>query len=61
MLIKDIVAEPLYVNKIARGEKARQMVLNLLKEVGLNEDHLYRFPHEFSGGQRQRIAFAEPL
>lgn len=61
MLIKDIVAEPLYVNKIARGEKARQMVLNLLKEVGLNEDHLYRFPHEFSGGQRQRIAFARAV
>jgi len=61
MLIKDIVAEPLYVNKIASGEKARQMVLNLLKEVGLNEDHLYRFPHEFSGGQRQRIAFARAV
>jgi len=61
MLIKDVVAEPLYVNKIARGEKARQMVLNLLKEVGLNEDHLYRFPHEFSGGQRQRIAFARAV
>lgn len=61
MLIKDIVAEPLYVNKIARGEKARLMVLNLLKEIGLNEDHLYRFPHEFSGGQRQRIAFARAI
>lgn len=61
MLIKDIVAEPLYVNKIATGEKARLMVLDLLKEIGLNEDHLYRFPHEFSGGQRQRIAFARAI
>ncbi len=61
MLIKDIVAEPLYVNKIAKGENARQMVLSLLREIGLNEDHLYRFPHEFSGGQRQRIAFARAI
>lgn len=61
MLIKDVVAEPLYVNKIAKGEKARKMVLDLLSEIGLNEDHLYRFPHEFSGGQRQRIAFARAI
>ncbi len=37
------------------------MVLDLLSEIGLNEDHLYRFPHEFSGGQRQRIAFARAI
>jgi len=61
MLIKDVVAEPLYVNKVAKGEKARKMVLDLLSEIGLNEDHLYRFPHEFSGGQRQRIAFARAI
>ncbi len=61
MLIKDVVAEPLYVNKVAKGEKARKMVLELLSEIGLNEDHLYRFPHEFSGGQRQRIAFARAI
>lgn len=61
MLIKDVVAEPLYVNKVAKGEKARKMVLDLLTEIGLNEDHLYRFPHEFSGGQRQRIAFARAI
>jgi oligopeptide/dipeptide ABC transporter ATP-binding protein len=36
-------------------------VLRLLKIVGLNEDHLNRFPHEFSGGQRQRIGIARAL
>src|SRR5207302_10805982 len=36
-------------------------VAQLLQEVGLRPDHLYRFPHEFSGGQRQRIAIARAL
>ncbi|MEM1543265.1 MAG: ATP-binding cassette domain-containing protein [Candidatus Bathyarchaeia archaeon] len=61
MLVKDIVAEPLIVQGIARGEKAREMVIEILKKVGLSEEHLYRFPHEFSGGQRQRIAIARAL
>ena len=39
----------------------RDMVLELLQKVGLNEDHLNRFPHEFSGGQRQRICIARAL
>jgi oligopeptide/dipeptide ABC transporter ATP-binding protein len=36
-------------------------VIGLLQSVGLNEDHLMRYPHEFSGGQRQRIAIARAL
>jgi len=61
MLIKDIVGEPLTVHKLAKGEGARKRVLDILYKVGLTEDHLYRYPHEFSGGQRQRIAIARAL
>jgi len=39
----------------------RERVLQLIREVGLSDDHLSRFPHEFSGGQKQRIAFARAL
>ncbi len=59
--VKDIVAEALVVNKVAKGEELRARVLDLLMKVGLSEDHLNRFPHEFSGGQRQRIGIARAL
>ncbi len=61
MLIKDIVGEPLKVHNLAKGLEARKRVLQLLMMVGLTEDHLFRYPHEFSGGQRQRIAIARAL
>ncbi|MFW9927197.1 MAG: ABC transporter ATP-binding protein [Candidatus Thorarchaeota archaeon] len=59
--IKNAVGEPLLVNGIAKGFRLRKMVLELLQKVGLSEDHLNRFPHEFSGGQRQRICIARAL
>jgi len=61
MLVKDIVAEPLAAQGIAKGEEAEKMVVEILRRVGLTERHLYRYPHEFSGGQRQRIAVARAL
>jgi len=61
MLIKNIVGEPLAVHGLAKGEEARERILELLCKVGLAEDHLFRYPHEFSGGQRQRIAIARAL
>jgi len=61
MTIKDIVGEPMLVNGIARGLELRRRVLELLLMVGLAEDHMNRFPHEFSGGQRQRIGVARAL
>jgi len=61
MLVKDIVAEPLIVQGIAKGIEARKRVIEMLYKVGLTEMHLYRYPHEFSGGQRQRIAVARAL
>jgi oligopeptide/dipeptide ABC transporter ATP-binding protein len=61
LTIKNSVGEPLVVNGIAKGPEMRRMVLDLLQKVGLTEDHLNRFPHEFSGGQRQRICIARAL
>ncbi|MGB9854090.1 MAG: ABC transporter ATP-binding protein, partial [Candidatus Bathyarchaeales archaeon] len=61
MLVKDIVAEPLFVHKICKGDEAEKRVLDMLERVGLSEEHLRRYPHEFSGGQRQRIAIARAL
>ena len=59
MLIKDIVSEPLAI--YGRTENVRTRVIELLENVGLGEEHLYRYPHEFSGGQRQRIVIARAL
>jgi len=61
LLVKDVVAEPLVAQGIAKGEEARKLVLEILEKVGLSDRALYRFPHEFSGGQRQRIAVARAL
>ena len=59
MLIKDIVGEPLVIH--GKTENFRKRVIELLENVGLGEEHLYRYPHEFSGGQRQRIVIARAL
>ena len=59
MLIKDIVSEPLVIH--GKTENVRERVVELLRNVGLGEEHLYRYPHEFSGGQRQRIVIARAL
>jgi oligopeptide/dipeptide ABC transporter ATP-binding protein len=61
MLVKDIVGEPLRVQKVVKGSEVRPRVIEMLRKVGLTERHLYRYPHEFSGGQRQRIAVARAL
>jgi oligopeptide/dipeptide ABC transporter ATP-binding protein len=61
MLVKDVIAEPLTVQGIAKGEEAKKMVMEILERVGMSDRALYRFPHEFSGGQRQRIAIARAL
>jgi len=61
MLVKDIVAEPLVVQGLAKGSEAEEKVLQILERVGLAREHLYRYPHEFSGGQKQRIAIARAL
>ncbi|MGK6314824.1 ABC transporter ATP-binding protein [Neorhizobium sp. DT-125] len=64
MTIHDIVAEPLLIHGDVVNLNARQRterVLELLLQVGLRSEHLFRYPHEFSGGQRQRIGIARAL
>jgi len=61
MTIKTIIGEPLKINKRFTGEELTAKVLELLCTVGLDTQHLYRYPHEFSGGQKQRIGVARAL
>lgn len=62
MPVADIIAEPLDIHKACKNHKERRnRVIELLRLVGLNEEHAQRFPHEFSGGQRQRIGIARAL
>lgn len=59
--VLNIVSEPLITHTKLNKEERRQQVLTLLRECGLNEDHLMRYPHELSGGQAQRVAMARAL
>ena len=61
MNIGDIVAEPLKVHGVSKGQERRDQVADLLQAVGLTRDHTKRYPHECSGGQRQRIGIARAL
>lgn len=60
MTVKEIVGEGLKQHGMPR-EEVDEKVAGLLETVGLNKDHMSRFPHEFSGGQRQRIGIARAL
>ncbi len=62
MPVGDIVGEPFEVHSDVVPKKGRrQAVKDLLHVVGLNPDHINRYPHQFSGGQRQRIGIARAL
>jgi len=60
-MVRDIIGEPLIIHGLAEKSQLRSKLVEILELVGLREEHLYRFPHEFSGGQRQRIAIARAL
>ncbi|MEW5721518.1 MAG: dipeptide ABC transporter ATP-binding protein [Thermodesulfobacteriota bacterium] len=59
--VLDIVGEPLRTHLGLRGAALRDRVVELLQNVGLEPEHLHRFPHQFSGGQRQRLAISRSL
>lgn len=61
MSIEDIIAEGLTIHQTEPGVDKRDLVANMLTEVGLDPDVMQRYPHEFSGGQRQRIAIARAM
>ena len=62
MTVRDIVAEPLETYKLCRTRKETTgRVRSLLRDVGIPEEFLYRYPHQFSGGQRQRIGIARAI
>jgi oligopeptide transport system ATP-binding protein len=62
MTVGAIIAEALVIHGLAKTAREREdRVVELLETVGLNADHMRRFPHEFSGGQRQRIGIARAL
>ncbi|MGA2252569.1 ATP-binding cassette domain-containing protein [Terracidiphilus sp.] len=62
MQVLEIVTEPFAIHKPSMGPNARQAeAVILLKQVGMDESALGRYPHEFSGGQRQRINIARAL
>lgn len=62
MSIRDIIAEPLVIHGLAKTkEEIDKKVIKLLRQVGLDDYHANRYPHEFSGGQRQRIGIARAL
>ena len=61
-LVGNIVGEPLRIHNIDKGKTdRRKKVQELLEVVGLNPEHINRYPHQFSGGQRQRIGIARAL
>ena len=62
MTVEAIIGEALTIHKLTKSPTEYQArVVDLLETVGLNADHMRRFPHEFSGGQRQRIGIARAL
>jgi peptide/nickel transport system ATP-binding protein len=60
-LIKDIVGEGLKIHYKLPSDEIYVRIKEILERVGLREEHMFRYPHEFSGGQRQRIAMARAL
>jgi len=62
ILVGEAILEPMIVHKLYKSDKERkEKVFEILKKVGLEKEHYYRYPHEFSGGQRQRIGIARTI
>ena len=61
MTLFDIVADPLKVNRLAKGQELEDRVIEMFRRVGLSTEYVRRYPHAFSGGQRQRVGIARAL
>jgi len=62
MTVGDIVGEAIDTHKLAANKQERyDIIIEMLRRVGLNSEHANRYPHEFSGGQRQRVGIARAL
>ncbi|MCI1589207.1 ABC transporter ATP-binding protein [Heyndrickxia oleronia] len=61
MTVGEIIGDPLDVHNICKGKERTERIKELIHLVGLKNDHINRYPHEFSGGQRQRIGIARAL
>ncbi len=61
MNLLQLIGEPMYIHRVARGEALRDQVAELLQVVGLRPEYMNRYPHAFSGGQRQRVGIARAL
>jgi oligopeptide/dipeptide ABC transporter ATP-binding protein len=61
MTVQQIVGEPLVVHRMARGKELEDIVVTILRKVGIRPEYRTRYPHAFSGGQRQRIGIARAL
>uniref|UniRef100_A0A7C3Z776 ABC transporter ATP-binding protein n=1 Tax=Desulfobacca acetoxidans TaxID=60893 RepID=A0A7C3Z776_9BACT len=61
MTVRQTLEEPYLIHRLGTKAQRRTWAAELLEEVGLQEEHLERYPHEFSGGQRQRLGIARAL
>jgi peptide/nickel transport system ATP-binding protein len=61
MTVRQTLEEPYLIHRLGTRAQRRAWAAELLEEVGLTEEHLERYPHEFSGGQRQRLGIARAL
>jgi microcin C transport system ATP-binding protein len=61
MSVEQIIGEGLIVHDVGSPEDRPRLIVDVMREVGLDPEERHRYPHEFSGGQRQRIALARAL
>ena len=59
--VGDALVEVLKIHQVCPPAERLPIVVNMIEQVGMRPEHLFRYPHEFSGGQRQRIGLARAL